>query len=226
MELATQPPQYVGGQGAVGLPQAYDEPPWVRRPGAPNDGCDFFNGLPAVQEVSIVWKKTAVFVLAFSVVACGFADQVSGPRQVAYEGEFLPTTPDYPVSGTAVALGQGAITILGMDLSGLEAGMTVTWSMRLGLCGDAGEPVVDPDLFPPLQADAEGRIVTGEESEADDPGAPDDPGASEPIEAPQFAFRLEEDTRYTVEIFAGLSVDDERIACADMEETELKVDGE
>ncbi len=173
-----------------------------------------------------MWKTTTVLVLAFSTAACGFADQVAGPRQVAYEGEFLPTTPDYPVSGTAVALGQGTITVLGMNLSGLEAEMTVTWSMRLGLCGDAGEPVVDPDLFPPLQADAEGQIVTGQESEADDPGAPDDPGASEPIEAPQFAFRLEEDTHYAVEIFAGLSVDDERIACADMEQTELEIDGQ
>lgn len=169
-----------------------------------------------------MWKKTATLaLLLLPGASCGFSDQVAGPQQIAFEGEFMPATAGSSVTGTAVALGGGGVTTLGMDLSGLEPDMEASWVMRLGACGGTGTRVVDPALFPPFEADAEGRVVTGDDPETDDP---DDPGVADPIEPPQFGFRLEEDAEYAVEIFEGESGTGNLLACADMEPTEMDVD--
>lgn len=162
-------------------------------------------------------------VPALVLASCGFADSVDPPEQFYFEGTFEPLTDEFPdLGGNVAALTRGSVITVSFSIHGLEPETEVSWLFAEGVCDTPGGVVVDPGLFPPFEADQQGRIQTGRNGGAQppgEPGGPEAPGA-DPLPNPEFLGNLRPDNRYLIQLFEGDSAEGDPIGCADLGEGE------
>lgn len=169
--------------------------------------------------------RTRFLVLAPTLMlgSCGFADSVDPPEQFYFDGSFEPLTDDFPdLGGSVAALTRGNAVTVSFSIHGLEPETEVTWLFAEGVCENPGGVVVDPGLFPPFEADQQGRIQTGQNGTGEPPGDPGEPGTpgGDPLPNPGFQGNLSPDNRYLVQLFEGDSAEGDPIACADLGDAE------